>query len=34
MTTVDSLEDKSRSDIVNKVIAHLFHADSHNINNH
>ena len=33
MTTADSIKDESRSDLVNKVIAHTFHADTHNINN-
>ncbi len=33
MTTADSLEDESRSDIANKVIAHTFQSDTHNINN-
>ena len=34
MTTADSLEDKSSSNIANKVIANTLHADTHNINNH
>jgi hypothetical protein len=34
MTTADSLEDESRSDITNKVIAHTFQSDTHNIINH
>ena len=33
MTTSDSLKDESRSDVVNKVIAHTYPADTHNINN-
>jgi hypothetical protein len=33
MTTAISLKDESRSDIVNKVNAHTYRADTHNINN-
>ena len=33
MTTVESLNHESRSDIVNKVIADTFPADTYNINN-
>jgi len=34
MTTADSAEDGSKSDLTNKVIAYTFHADADNINNH
>jgi hypothetical protein len=34
MTIADSLEDVGRSDITNKVFAHIFHGETHNIINH
>ncbi len=34
MTIADSFEDVGRSDLTNKVIAHTFHGDAHNIINH
>ncbi len=33
MTTTECSKDRSTSDIINKVIAHTFPADTNNINN-